>query len=80
MKSTATLNLTPKLILALVATTLSACTVLPQKATQQEVTDRVKQDVAKMYVNQEPITAPISLEVAVARTLKYNLDYRLKQM
>ena len=80
MKTLLTFNLKPKLILVLVAATLAGCTVIPQKATQEEVANRVKEDVSKMYVNQEPITAPITLEIAVARTLKYNLDYRLKQM
>ncbi|MEQ1487198.1 MAG: TolC family protein [Methylotenera sp.] len=73
-------NLKPKLILVSVALALAGCSVFPQLATKQEVTTRVKEDVAQMYVNQEPITAPITLEGAVARTLKYNLDYRLKRM
>ena len=80
MKSLSAFNLKPKLIIVLVAATLAGCTVIPQKATKEEVANRVKEDVSKMYVNQEPITAPITLETAVARTLKYNLDYRLKQM
>lgn len=80
MKSITTFHLKPNLILVLVAAMLAGCSVMPQQATKQEVTDRVKEDVSKMYVNQEPITAPITLETAVARTLKYNLDYRLKQM
>ena len=68
------------LVIALTFASLSACTLLPQQATKEEVTARVKDDTSKMYVNQEPISAPITLEGAVARTLKYNLDYRLKQM
>ncbi len=80
MKQKAIFNLKPKLMLVLVTATLAGCTVIPQKATKEEVANRVKEDVSKMYVNQEPITAPITLETAVARTLKYNLDYRLKQM
>lgn len=76
--------LKPKLLTILVAmalaTALTGCSVLPQQATKEEVTARVKDDTSKMYINQEPISAPITLEGAVARTLKYNLDYRLKQM
>lgn len=32
------------------------------------------------YAEQEPITGPIGLDTAIARALKYNLDYRLKLM
>lgn len=64
----------------MVVITIAGCSVLPKNATQTEVKKRVKQDVAQMYVDQEPIIAPITLETAVARTLKYNLDYRLKKM
>lgn len=68
------------IIHAMALIVIAGCSVLPKNATQTEVKARVKQDVAKMYVNQAPITAPITLEAAVARTLKYNLDYRLKKM
>ena len=78
------LNLNRKLIVVMVAgvlaSTLAGCAVLPQQATKEEVTARVKEDTAKMYLNQEPISGPLTLEAAVARTLKYNLDYHLKQM
>ncbi len=70
----------PKLITLAVALALTGCTILPQQATKEEVTARVKEDVSKMYVNQETVTGPLTLETAVARTLKYNLDYHLKQM
>jgi outer membrane protein TolC len=75
-----TLNLNRKFIVVLIAGVLAGCSILPQQATKEEVTARVKEDTSKMYVNQEPITGPLTLEAAVARTLKYNLDYRLKQM
>ena len=63
-----------------IAALLSGCTVVPEMVTPTEVTTRAKEDASKMYLNQEPISAPITLEEAVARSLKYNLDYRLKQM
>jgi outer membrane protein TolC len=67
---------------AILSTTvlLSACSVTPQRATPDEVRARVKSDTDAMYLNQAPITAALSLEEAMARTLKYNLDYRLKKM
>ena len=70
----------PKTLTLLVALALAGCSVFPQQITKEEVQDRVKSDVAQMYTEQEPITAPITLDEAVARTLKYNLDYRLKKM
>lgn len=70
----------PKLILLVAALTLAGCTITPKLATQEEVRERVKSDTDRMYVNRSPISAPVSLEEAIARTLKYNLDYRLKKM
>lgn len=80
MKTSTKQTMKPKLIAVLIATLLAGCTLLPEPATQAEVKTRVQEDVSQMYTNQEPISAPITLEEAVARTLKYNLDYRLKQM
>jgi outer membrane protein TolC len=58
----------------------SGCAIIPKPFTQEEVRARVDEDTAGMYLNQEPINGPVSVEEAMARTLKYNLDYRLKQM
>ncbi|WP_177169033.1 hypothetical protein [Allochromatium warmingii] len=52
----------------------------PKPVTSDEVAARAAADQAKIYANQEPIRAPIRFEDAVARALKYNLDYRLKLM
>jgi outer membrane protein TolC len=59
---------------------LAGCAVNPRLATPDEVSARAKGDVAKMYLGQDPISGPLTFEEAVARTLKYNLDYRLKKM
>ncbi len=70
----------PKLAILAAVLVLAGCTVTPKLATQDEVRERVKADTALMYVNQTPINGPVSLEEAIARSLKYNLDYRLKKM
>ncbi len=71
----------PQTLVALaVAALVAGCSVAPKAITADEVRDRVKADTARMYVDQAPITAPIPMEEAVARALKYNLDYRLKKM
>ncbi len=65
-------------VLALAALA-AGCSLTPQRATPDEVRTRVKSDTDAMYLNQVPITTALSLEEAMARTLKYNLDYRLKK-
>jgi len=71
----------PRSVVMLAVTAVVAgCSVTPRPLTQDEVRDRVKQDTASMYTDQAPINAAISMEEAVARALKYNLDYRLKKM
>ncbi|GAA6140184.1 TolC family protein [Hydrogenophaga sp. 5NK40-0174] len=62
------------------AAVMAGCSVAPKALTADEVRDRVKEDTALMYENQEKIQAPVSMEEAIARALKYNLDYRLKRM
>ena len=74
-------GLLPRSVVMLaVAAVVAGCSVTPKPLTQDEVRERVKQDTASMYTDQAPINAPISMEEAVARALKYNLDYRLKKM
>ncbi len=71
----------PRQLALTAAMLVTGCsTVTPKMATQEEVTERVKADTQDMYTGQIPITGPITLEEAIARTLKYNLDYRLKKM
>lgn len=74
------IQILPKLTILVAALILAGCTITPKLATQEEVRERVKSDTDRMYVNQAPISAPVSLEEAIARTLKYNLDYRLKKV
>lgn len=60
---------------------LAGCgTVQPVAFTEDEIKARVAQDRLQMYADQEPITAPIDFHEALARALKYNLDYKLKLM
>jgi outer membrane protein TolC len=74
-------QLLPRSLVALaVIAVVTGCSVTPKAVTADEVRDRVKSDTARMYVDQAPINAPIAMEEAVARALKYNLDYRLKKM
>lgn len=59
---------------------LAGCSVTPQPFSQAERAAQVTTDRAALYVNQEPVQAPITLEEAIARALKYNLDRRVAVM
>jgi outer membrane protein TolC len=59
---------------------LAGCSIVPQAVTAPEVKERAQRDQQAMYAGQEAIRGPVGLEEAVARALKYNLDYRLKVM
>ncbi|VTU28761.1 Outer membrane efflux protein [Variovorax sp. PBS-H4] len=63
-----------------VAILLAGCSVNPVQVTPEEVAQRVASDQAQMYKDQVPVAAPIGYSDALARALKYNLDYRLKLM
>ncbi|MDO6564938.1 TolC family protein [Amphritea sp. 1_MG-2023] len=59
---------------------LGGCSVQPQLMTISEQQDLVTDDRQNMFAEQESITKPISLEEAIARAIKYNLNYRLSMM
>ena len=62
------------------ALVLGGCAVTPKPLTQDDVRLRVAEDKQKMFVGQEPISAPLTFSDIAARALKYNMDYRLKVM
>ena len=62
------------------AAVLSACAVAPEPLTVSENNARVENDLKRLFEKQEKITGPLTLEEAIARALKYNLDHRLKLM
>ena len=59
---------------------LSGCAVAPQAITPNERSAQILQDKNAMFSGQEVVSAPITMEDAIARALKYNLDNRLKMM
>lgn len=61
-------------------TLLSGCAVKPDPITEDEARARVMEDQQRIYADQELVFKPIGFHEAVARALKYNLDYRLKAM
>lgn len=59
---------------------LSGCAVTPTPFTEQERQASVTDDRQAIFGSQDAIAAPVTLQEAMARALKYNLDYRLKLM
>lgn len=80
-----TLAASPRLRLRLLALAsaalLAGCAVTPPTPlSQQELLQQDQADRQQMFAAQEPLTGPLTLEEAVARTLKYNLQQRLALM
>lgn len=61
-------------------TTVAGCSVKTDTFTTDDRKERVDSDQISLYVGQEPISGPITLGEAIARSLSYNLDHRLKKM
>jgi outer membrane protein TolC len=68
------------LVAALIAVGLAGCAVQPQRLSSEERQATVQADRSAMTQQQEPVQGPVTLEQAMARAIKYNLDHRLKLM
>lgn len=58
----------------------SGCAVNPQPLDRDQINQAIEQDQAMMDAMADPITGPLTLDQALARALKYNLDNRVKLM
>ena len=56
---------------------MSGCTVTPKPLTVQQLTDNSNSLLEQFTAGQEAIEQPISLYEAMARAIKYNLDYKV---
>jgi outer membrane protein TolC len=71
----------PSLIAAAVATLwLSGCAIHPTPFTDAERAQSVQADRTAMFADQPPLAGPVTLDEAMARAIRYNLDHRLKMM
>ena len=59
------------------AALLSACAVKPQPISQAEHLQRAKDDYTTLYSTYVPLSGPLTLPDAIARSLKYNYDAQL---
>ncbi|HYE48816.1 MAG TPA: TolC family protein [Azospirillaceae bacterium] len=59
---------------------LGGCTIKPEPLTLAEEQARAEQDLKSLRSRVEPVSGPVTLDEAIARALKYNLDHRLQLM
>ncbi len=57
---------------------LAGCAVTPRPLTPSEREVTAAANLAAVDADQEPVTAPVDLYEAMARALRYNLDYRVQ--
>ena len=58
----------------------SGCAILPSPLGSAEMEPRIQNAMRRLMQMNEPVTGPISLYEAMARALKFNLDYRVAMM
>ena len=59
---------------------LTACSVVPQPLTMSEMKKSAEIDKVLMFGNENKLIGSISLQKAIARAIKYNLDSRARSM
>jgi outer membrane protein TolC len=70
-----------KLILGISMTAfLAGCAVKPEPLTPSDLQTTADRNFQRVDADQEPVTAPVDLYEAMARSLKYNLDYKVELM
>jgi outer membrane protein TolC len=70
-----------KILAAALATALlGGCAAHLQPITHAERAAAIQSDEQAMFGQQAPVSGPITLDEAMARALKYNLDHRVKMM
>ena len=63
------------LALSLVTVLLAGCAISPKPCTAEERAQTAQDDRAQMFAQQPAIAGPITLEEAMARAIRYNLDH-----
>ncbi|MBF0164587.1 MAG: TolC family protein [Magnetococcales bacterium] len=68
------------MVAVLTALSLSGCSVVTSALTPDEREKQIEADRGVLFKDAKPLEGPLTLHEAMARALKYNLDYRLKRM
>lgn len=74
------MKIRPALFMSVALLALAGCSVVPKPLTLDDNAKRMNEDMSNLFAGQEALNGPITLEQAVARAIKYNLDHRLKVM
>ncbi|MEL6947751.1 MAG: TolC family protein [Pseudomonadota bacterium] len=69
-----------KLLPVAMAALLAGCQVQPVSLSEAQLSTYAQDKLTRVTANQEPISGQITLYEAMARALKYNLDYRVEIM
>ena len=67
-----------RIFIILLSLLMSGCSILPVSFTHEELKQQAEEDRIKVTQNQEVIDGPITLYEAIARALKYNLDFHVE--
>ena len=65
---------------AAIAALVSGCAITPKPISSSEMAMRAQQNAVDVTADQEPVGGEIDLYEAMARALKYNLDYKVEMM
>lgn len=68
-------RITPVICTALI---IGGCTITPQSLTSEDLQASKELRQESLTIDQEPVNGPISLYDAMARAIKYNLDYKVE--
>ncbi|OHX21551.1 transporter [Chromobacterium sphagni] len=69
-----------RLLPLVLAMAMAGCAVTPQPLSLSDRRATLAADRQAMFGSQEALSGPVTLQEAMARALKYNLDYRVKLM
>ena len=73
-------HLSVLILLVALSSLYTGCAVTTKSLELEDIQKRIAVDREAMYKGQESLKTPITLEEAMARAIKYNLDHRLKLM
>jgi outer membrane protein TolC len=69
-----------KIFSVTIAALLAGCTVTPKPLAPSELATKAESNFQRVDAEQEPVSGAIDLYEAMARALKYNLDYKVEMM